>query len=505
MADGAGAAAAAVPSPQPDTFPPDPAGYKLGVLLASPQDGVEYWTATTVTGEVRVVVRQVTDAVLFGEDEGEHSYGRAAHALQLAHMLRFPGIWQHHTAFVAAERLWVVQPRSIGSLHGVVVRLGRQRFSEGTIAYITKQLLLSLEYMHCRGYIHRAVSSHSVELFKDGTVKLGGLHHSVQQPPNAGAACHDFVRDEQQVPWAAPEYLRQDLLGYSEKIDIYSVGVLVLELLLGRHPYYGMLSTEVLLLKLNDERGPIGLVKSYLQLSRSCSDFLRACLHEDDFSRPSAKLLLTMPFIRQSRRIPQELVTATASLPDIEDESYEAPDPEVVDVESRYDELLERWQMDVTPKSFPAMHSTGLRYVPLDGRPADGWATASVHDEASAMAPAEDMLSEVLPVEGGRPAAALDGDFEAEIPADLLSGGRLHFHDGGTGRRKSSLDTIISDEADAPDAQDVGADAADAEAREGLAEAADADAGKSVVADGTDGSGKVTVGAAAEPAKGTVK
>lgn len=265
---------------------------------------------------------------------------------------------------MSEAQLWIVQPRSEGTLHDIVVRLGRRRFSELTIAHITKKLLQSLDYFHRTGYIHRAVSSHSITLDRDGTVRLCRLQHAVpRHAPGSATASHAFSRDELQIPWAAPELLRQDLLGYTEKIDVYSVGVLVLELLLGRHPYYGMLPTEILLLKLQDERGPLGLVQSYLQLSRSCSDFLRACLHEDDFSRPSAKQLLTMGFIRQSRRVPPELSTALASLPTFESAEFECPGREISEVESRYHELVERWRMDVTRHAFPSMHSTGLRFV----------------------------------------------------------------------------------------------------------------------------------------------
>jgi STE20-related kinase adapter protein alpha len=111
-------------------------------------------------------------------------------------------------------------PRHEGSLHDIIARLGGRRFSENSIAFVAKQLLLSLDYMHRGGYIHRNVCSHSINVRKDGTIRLGRLHHAIKRPSGARTACHVFARNVQQIPWAAPELLRQDLVGYTEKIDV---------------------------------------------------------------------------------------------------------------------------------------------------------------------------------------------------------------------------------------------------------------------------------------------
>eukprot|EP00037_Helgoeca_nana_P030703 m.381974 g.381974 ORF g.381974 m.381974 type:complete len:528 (-) comp28253_c0_seq2:4124-5707(-) len=452
--DGSAGAAAAE---EPIAFPADPAGYTLKKLIASPRDGVEFWTATTVTGEESVIIKKIASDLLFADDGAAESYDRVVHALHLASMLQNIGVWRHHSAFMTEAELWVVCPRYEGTLNDILVRLGRPRFSELTIAHIAKKVLQSLEYMHSSGCVHRSVSSHAIAVSRDGSVQLCRLHNAFHRPAptvTVGAACHDFACDEQQIPWAAPDLLRQDLTGYTEKVDVYSVGILVLELLLGRHPYYGMLSTEILLLKLQDERGPLGLVQSYLQLSRSCMAFLRECLNEDDFGRPSAKQLLTMQFIRQSRRVPQELVAALATLPTFEDDAFECPLREIVEVESRYDELNERWAMDVTGHAFPAMHSTGLRYIPQQGRPADAWTVGDIHDGGGdgAESPAPDPTND-----------AADG--QGEAADDQPHWVPIVEEDADESQRRSSIETVVSDlPLDADPHGDIGGDEATAPA-----------------------------------------
>ena len=56
--------------------------------------------------------------------------------------------------------------------------------------------------------------------------------------------CH-FSGTVDNICWLAPEVLAQDLSGYSEKSDVYSIGIAALELATGEAPFAGLPVTEV--------------------------------------------------------------------------------------------------------------------------------------------------------------------------------------------------------------------------------------------------------------------
>uniref|UniRef100_A0A1A9WQQ5 RING-type domain-containing protein n=1 Tax=Glossina brevipalpis TaxID=37001 RepID=A0A1A9WQQ5_9MUSC len=113
------------------------------------------------------------------------------------------------------------------------------RFPEILIALIMRDVLAGVEYLHRRGYIHRSIRGSHILLnqtkavltgFRDCTSFLshGGRVTALHQlPPHS-------VRS---LNWLAPEVLEQNLIGYTEKSDIYSIGITCCELANGVEPF----------------------------------------------------------------------------------------------------------------------------------------------------------------------------------------------------------------------------------------------------------------------------
>ena len=98
--------------------------------------------------------------------------------------------------------------------------------------YFTSQILKALQHAHDRGIVHRDIKPQNIMVLRDGTIKVMDF----------GIA--KFAREEGltttaqaigSVHYISPEQARSDLT--DEKSDIYSVGIVLYEMLTGEKPF----------------------------------------------------------------------------------------------------------------------------------------------------------------------------------------------------------------------------------------------------------------------------
>uniref|UniRef100_A0AC35TJF4 Protein kinase domain-containing protein n=1 Tax=Rhabditophanes sp. KR3021 TaxID=114890 RepID=A0AC35TJF4_9BILA len=128
---------------------------------------------------------------------------------------------------------------------------------EKAIAYIANQLLCALEYLEQKRIVHRSVKCSNVFVDTNGDVKLGGLHTAIhldkkkfwiRTSNNVNEFDADILKDS--LFWLAPEVLKQDLVGYNTKSDVYSYGIVIVEAANGFAPFSDMEKLEMLYEKL---------------------------------------------------------------------------------------------------------------------------------------------------------------------------------------------------------------------------------------------------------------
>ncbi len=121
---------------------------------------------------------------------------------------------------------------------------------EGTIrwqeaVHFTTQILMALECAHEKGIIHRDIKPQNIMLLQDGTIKVADF----------GIA--RFLQSETQtmtdkaigsVHYIAPEQARGDYI--TDKADIYSLGVMLYEMLTGKLPFVADNAVSVALMQL---------------------------------------------------------------------------------------------------------------------------------------------------------------------------------------------------------------------------------------------------------------
>lgn len=111
--------------------------------------------------------------------------------------------------------------------------------------HFTTQILMGLEHAHAKGIIHRDVKPQNIMLLQDGSIKVADF----------GIA--RFLQSETQtmtdkaigsVHYIAPEQAKGDYI--TDKADIYSVGVMLYEMITGKLPFEADNAVSVALMQL---------------------------------------------------------------------------------------------------------------------------------------------------------------------------------------------------------------------------------------------------------------
>ncbi|PSN62755.1 Pkinase-domain-containing protein [Corynespora cassiicola Philippines] len=168
------------------------------------------------------------------------------------------------------------------------------KFEESVVSSLTRQTLLGLAYLHREGILHRDLKADNILLDLDGTCKISDFGISKKSDNIYG---NDVTNSMQgSVFWMAPEVIRSQGQGYSAKVDIWSLGCVVLEMFAGRRPW----SKE-------EAIGAIYKLGSLNQAPPIPDDvsrvigveglsFMYDCFTIDPAERPTADTLLRAPF-----------------------------------------------------------------------------------------------------------------------------------------------------------------------------------------------------------------
>lgn len=211
-----------------------------------------------------------------------------------------------YSSFVFDDELWLVmQLMNKGSclrVMNVAKAMGFGRgMNEEWIAYILKETLQGLSYLHTNGQIHRDIKSGNILLADDGSVRLAdfGVAGWTMARGTRNGTCRTFVG----TPcWMAPEVMEQ-LEGYDYRADIWSIGITSLELAKGFAPYANYAPMRVLVLTIEEEPPSLRSYENDRQrtgapFSKGFEEFYKKCLQKNPKSRPMAEELLKLKFFK---------------------------------------------------------------------------------------------------------------------------------------------------------------------------------------------------------------
>ncbi|GAB0093811.1 Putative serine/threonine-protein kinase STE20-like [Sergentomyia squamirostris] len=241
--------------------------------------------------------------------------------------LNHPNILSIFAAFVDNFDVYVVAPfMNYGSCRDTMNLTG---FPEIIVTLILKDILSGLEYLHKKGYIHRAIRASHILLTQERAV-LTGFRQAITTLTHGERvkSLHNLPANATKgLNWLAPELLEQDLVGYTEKSDIYSVGITTCELCNGIEPFANMPTTFMLTEKIRGNQPTLldfstcptedmivqGLdpsdtfmaqtrqIYSQKKFSDNIHKFAEACMQRQPTDRPTVSQLFNHPVFKQTK------------------------------------------------------------------------------------------------------------------------------------------------------------------------------------------------------------
>mmetsp|Transcript_4272 Transcript_4272/g.9311 ORF Transcript_4272/g.9311 Transcript_4272/m.9311 type:complete len:1043 (+) Transcript_4272:293-3421(+) len=191
------------------------------------------------TGEL-VVSKEV-----WAVDMTDLQLARVEREVRILSMLKHPHIVRYLASFQREDVLCIITEYAAGGTLRTAIRQQRQASgafsSEQVIAWLV-QLASALYAVHANNVLHRDIKADNVFLTAEADIKLGdfGLSSEIEESNLAKTACGTPY-------YTSPEQISGE--GYSQPADVWSLGVLLFELLTLSRPFeadsYGKLAVKI--------------------------------------------------------------------------------------------------------------------------------------------------------------------------------------------------------------------------------------------------------------------
>jgi mitogen-activated protein kinase kinase kinase len=177
-----------------------------------------------------------------------------------------------------------------GSIASCLLKHGR--FEENVTKSFTRQILDGLHYLHSEGILHRDLKADNILVEMSGVCKISDFGISKRTDDNGGGA---FTAMQGTVFWMAPEVINTQKKGYNFKVDIWSVGCVVLEMWAGKRPWTGEEMVAVMF-KLYQSKLPPPVPDDVI-LTDLADDFRKRCFAINPEERATAAELMEHPYL----------------------------------------------------------------------------------------------------------------------------------------------------------------------------------------------------------------
>lgn len=205
-------------------------------------------------------------------------------------MSRHPNVVSYIETYQTSEHVWMVMEYMEGGPLTDLVAVGKP-WKEQHIAYVCREVLKALAFVHSQHRLHRDIKSDNVLVDLEGNIKLADFGFAVGLTRE---------KDKRQsvvgTPyWMAPELIRG--LPYDAKVDVWSLGITVIEMCEGEPPLMDKPPLRALLLITTQGTPKLQNPQSW---SSELRHFMKKAMDVNVERRSSAAMLLMHPFIRRA-------------------------------------------------------------------------------------------------------------------------------------------------------------------------------------------------------------
>ncbi|XP_042189715.1 mitogen-activated protein kinase kinase kinase kinase 3 isoform X7 [Callorhinchus milii] len=197
-------------------------------------------------------------------------------------------------SYLRRDKLWIcMEFCGGGSLQDIYHVTGP--LSELQIAYVCRETLQGLYYLHSKGKMHRDIKGANILLTDNGHVKLADFGVSAQITATI-AKRKSFIGTPY---WMAPEVAAVERKGgYNQLCDIWAVGITGIELAELQPPMFDLHPMRALFLMTKSNFQPPKL-KDKIKWSTNFHHFVKLALTKNPKKRPTAEKLLQHQFVAQ--------------------------------------------------------------------------------------------------------------------------------------------------------------------------------------------------------------
>ncbi|CAI5756488.1 unnamed protein product [Candida verbasci] len=250
----------------------------------------------------------------------------------LTELKNIPNITHYYGSILNDTKLWIIMDYCAGGSLRTLLKAGV--LEEKYIGIIVRELLITLNYVHKLGVIHRDLKAANILVSKDGHVQICDFGVATKLT-NSSAKRNTMVGTPY---WMAPEVIKTGET-YNSKADIWSLGITIYEVATGNPPYCDKDPNWAMQL-ISSKTPPRLEGREYPQ---PLKEFIALCLDENPEERLSAEeLLKTSRLVKIYKNLPTNLLKEVISRYLLWRDRNSSRDSVFINLEDEPEELVDK-------------------------------------------------------------------------------------------------------------------------------------------------------------------